>query len=77
MRAGAVVRRVAGVATAVPVALAGWHALAGVIALAVIVVAAVCWTIANADRSRHLAMLFKAWRGNGRQAAGRAPRSTR
>ena len=75
-RATKAVVRTAGALTAVPVALAGFGApaLAGALLVVLIVVAAICWTITDADRTGRLAMLIDASRGNGRQAPMRRTR---
>ncbi|MGH3219404.1 MAG: hypothetical protein ACRDPY_11960 [Streptosporangiaceae bacterium] len=55
----------------------GVRDLAGVLVVALIVVTALCWVLANEDRSRRLAKILGAWRGTGpragRPAAGKAP----
>jgi hypothetical protein len=58
----------AGTLAAVPVALAGlgWPALAGAALVVLLVIATLCWTISDGERSRRLAMLIDAIRGNGR-----------
>jgi hypothetical protein len=65
-RASAVARRAAGALAVVPVALAGvsWHAVAGVVLAVLIVVAAGCWVLASNGRTRRLAMLIGACRGD-------------
>ena len=65
-RASKIMMQAGGALVAVPVALAGlgWPALAGVALVVVIVVATLCWTISDAERSRRLAMLIDASRGN-------------
>jgi len=49
----------------------GVRDLVAVLAVALIVVAALCWVLANEDRSRRLAGILGAWRGTGPRAAGR------
>ena len=63
--------RATGTLAAVPAVLAGLslHALAGAVGVQVvlIVMAALCWTIADTDRSQRLAMLISACRNSSRQ----------
>lgn len=65
-----VIRR-AGVLAAAPGVLAGLsvRGQADVVVIVVVVVAALCWIIADPDRSERLAMLISAWRGGGRPPA--------
>jgi hypothetical protein len=74
-RAAGVAHRAAGALAAVPAALVGmsWHALAGVALAVLIVVAAGCWVLASNGRTRRLALLIHAWRGETARPAAVRP----
>ena len=74
-RASKTAVRTVGTLAVVPMALAGLGApaLAGTALVVLIVVAALCWTIADTDRTGRLAMLIDASRGNGRQGQRALP----
>jgi hypothetical protein len=49
-----------------------WRAVAGIVAVALIIVAALCWTIADSDRSQRLIALIRACHSNNGQRASRS-----
>lgn len=51
----------------------GVRDLAGALVVVLIVVVALCWVLANEDRSRRLAGILGAWRGTRPRAAGQPP----
>jgi hypothetical protein len=52
----------------------GVRDLAGALAVVVIVVVALCWVLADEDRSRRLAGILGAWRGACPRAASQPPK---
>lgn len=50
----------------------GVRDLAGALAVVLVVVAALCWVLANEDRSRRLTEILGAWRGAAGQVVGQS-----